>query len=45
MSALLRVQAGGKANPELQISDFLCSWFERPNKKIAIKEKQTRFDQ
>ena len=45
VSALLRVQAGGKANPELQIPDFLCSGFERPNKKIAIKEKQTRFDQ
>ena len=45
LTALLRVQAGGKANLELQIPDFLCSGFERPNKKMAIKEKQTQCDQ
>ena len=45
MSALFLVQVGGKANPELTIPDFLCSGFERPDKKRAIKDKQTRFDQ
>jgi len=45
MSALLLLQAEGKVDPELPVPDFMCSKFERPDKKRATKEKQTRFGQ
>jgi hypothetical protein len=37
--------AGGKDTntTATAIPDFLCSDFERPDKKTAIKDKQTRF--
>lgn len=36
--------AGGNlAQASLPIQEFLCSKFTRPNKKEAVKEKQTRF--
>ncbi len=41
MSALLQMQACGKANSELSVPDFLCRGYERPDKNKAIKEKQT----
>lgn len=44
MTELLEVFAtGGNATSTDAIPDFLCSEFERPDKKKAVKEKQTRF--
>ena len=46
MSELLVVHASGTTNTsELATPGFLCSEFEKPDKKEAIKEKQTRFMQ
>lgn len=43
MAELFEVFAGGKAPNTTNIPEFLCSGFERPNKKEAVKDKQTRF--
>lgn len=44
MSELLRVFANDDCEPDTDpVPDFLCSQYHRPNKKDAIKEKQTRF--
>lgn len=43
MSELLEVFASGRQETTLTVTDSLCSEFQRPNKKTAIKEKQTRF--
>ena len=44
MTELLKVyNSNHGVNPQSTIPDFLCSQFERPNKKEAVKEKQTRF--
>lgn len=46
MSELLVVFSNGKANTTgSSIPDSLCSEFDRPDKKKAIEEKQTRFTQ
>jgi len=42
MSELFTVFTAGKA-AKSPTPDFLCSDFDRPNKKKAIKDKQTRF--
>ena len=43
MSALMKIVTAGKVTDAAIIPDFLCSEFERPDKKNAIQEKQTRF--
>ena len=43
MSELLDVFAAGKSNNMPTIPNFLSTEFERPNKAIAIKDRQTRF--
>lgn len=35
--------AGGRATDTTAIPDFFCSEFERPDKKKAIDERETRF--
>ena len=46
LSELLVVHASGAdSNSDLTVSDFLCSEFDRQDKKKAIIEKQTRFVQ
>ena len=43
MAELFEVFAGGKTSNSTDIPEFLCSEFDRPNKKEAVKDKQTRF--
>ena len=46
MSELLKVRhddISGNSQYDSTIPDYLCSEFEKPDKKEAIKEKQTRF--
>ena len=43
MDELLEVCDAGETSSPVAVPDFLCSEFERPDKKIAVMHKQSRF--